>query len=42
MRHLLLVLFALLDSLDIGNPDPDSDIKLILYHLIRIRDFLEF
>ena len=30
MRHLLLVLFALLDSLDIGNPDPDSDIKLIL------------
>ena len=38
MRHLLLVLFALLDSLDIGNPDPDSDIKLI----IRIRDFLEF
>ena len=41
MRHLLLVLFALLDSLDIGNPDPDSDIKLTLL-VIRIRDFLEF
>ena len=40
MRHLLLVLFALLDSLDIGNPDPDLDIKLILL-VIRIRDFLE-
>ena len=41
MRHLLLVLFALLDSLDIDKPDPDSDIKLILL-VIRIQDFLEF